>query len=869
MVLLVVGIQTKTTNNSEQCDIIYYDKAQITLKCSGLTIKDKVFDIGDYITLPKDYRNQPVKLIMSFTNMQNVSGRPFQGIARNIEYLDLSQTNITHLPEDMFSQMSQLKYLDLSMNPLCFTETSFPNEVFKDLKSLEVLKVLSTWCKKVESYPHVELGRLISMKALYIRGINNGTFGEGMKSLVNLEKLVFAGRGCHMSNISHDLVKHLNGGNNLKELSIVHCKVKHVDPGLLKTFTNLTRLNLACNKYLTLPDAMEVVHNLGSGKLDSLVLDNIHHNVFNKIDREMMCHKSMVSVRRLSMRACLISFLDTTVTECLPHLQHLAIGDNPLMVAKQPENNTNPFIDVTNLEVLDVSYGFTSFTSHAFSYLQCHKEDFEDFFVNIDHLRKKIGSTSHYDNHPEMKTEKVTNETGLGLLHLPPKLRFILAQHFPWYQDGPFQHVSPDNQVMVLNISNTRLSDLQHTMAGLHHLRVLDLSMCDLQSIPQGHWLQFPHLTHLYLSSNRLGYRKTTNYGYQKTKFDDILSGLTSLQVLDLSRNGINMISSGDLDDMESLTYLDLSKNGLSILNPRIRHIVNMTFIDVSYNNLKRLEKQLMKDLDCLMMTSETITVDIRENPIVCDCSNMDFFVWINQTSVNVILDGGNIICDIGNMSGLEAVQDPAKLCPSLHIHIHTLPTWELAVLCGTSLVVMIIVVFLAHRFRWTLRFLNLTKYTTKCCRKQTRDRLYSYNVYIVFAKDDIRWIVGELAWYIEQEWGMRACLSFRDYRQSLSTRENIVYSLDNSAKVIVVVSSAYVGNPMAKFELEMAIAHNPDSILVVQKEECDLVGAPQVLRQLVKRSTVLTWRENNPKEQEDFWLHLQAALDVDAQTQV
>ncbi len=149
-------------------------------------------------------------------------------------------------------------------------------------------------------------------------------------------------------------------------------------------------------------------------------------------------------------------------------------------------------------------------------------------------------------------------------------------------------------------------------------LSILVLSRNSISRIEMNTFTLTPHLLHLDLSSNRLTMLNSS-----------IFTGLRELKELLLFGNQISQINPGAFSDLHSLQRLYLSANRLTdfplglFLEPEGPH--NLTFLDLSYNNLSKVPVQ------SLLSLTQQGGIYLQENPLVCDCALLallEYWMW-------------------------------------------------------------------------------------------------------------------------------------------------------------------------------------------------------------------------------------------------
>ncbi|KAI6232985.1 hypothetical protein M3Y99_00959100 [Aphelenchoides fujianensis] len=157
------------------------------------------------------------------------------------------------------------------------------------------------------------------------------------------------------------------------------------------------------------------------------------------------------------------------------------------------------------------------------------------------------------------------NCNGAKLDHIPPML-------------------NPALETLSLAGTNVRLNDY---ISLYPQLQSLDLSDCNISSIPPRFFDDLAELRVLRLKSNRIA------------RLDvDLLAALPKLELLDLSDNTINQIDSEAFAGLESLQRLNLSANRLKDVEPRwFDALEKLQTLDLSGNGIRSISSTAFKGL--------------------------------------------------------------------------------------------------------------------------------------------------------------------------------------------------------------------------------------------------------------------------------
>src|SRR6218665_3976501 len=82
---------------------------------------------------------------------------------------------------------------------------------------------------------------------------------------------------------------------------------------------------------------------------------------------------------------------------------------------------------------------------------------------------------------------------------------------------------------------------------------------------------------------------------------------------------------------------------------------------------------------------------------------------------------------------------------------------------------------------------------------------VFAIDVFVGYSRSDSNWVITQLLPRLEQECNLRLCIHERDWLPGRDIAENILESIDNSRKTLLIVSNAFALSPWCHFELTMA----------------------------------------------------------------
>ncbi|TYG78136.1 hypothetical protein ES288_D02G033700v1 [Gossypium darwinii] len=562
-------------------------------------------------------------------NLENEGFGKLSSTLSNLEILDLRENYLNDSILLSLSELSSLRYLDLSYNR--FERSSHPRG-FQWLSRLTKLETLDISGNSLKNSILLHMRNLSSLKTLSLSGNQLG------------------GKLLHIQELNHLA--------NLKYLDLSGNKIESISNKGLSNLTNLKKLDLGGNQIESFQSFKDGGRKLELTHLEELNLDGNHFNTSVFASLNKLSNLKSLSIRGNGLKGS----IDMKDLEAFINLRELYMGRNELkdLVIHQDSNvsssleeiyldystlNTNilqsigvfaslktlslyhcgligplpnqGWCDLKNLEVLDVSNNalegmlprcFSNLTS--LRVLDVSRNHFQiplSFapFANLSNLKalsinenKMVMESSFYTSIPKFQLEVIRLPKCIASQQLSRKFpTFLYYQYDLRYVDLSHNNLSGTVPTWLLE-NNTKLEDLilkgnsftgplSLSSALISDVSSIDISENKLQGqIPTGICSTFPHLSRLFLSKNAF-----------EGNIPLCLSGMKDLSFLDLSDNHLYGKVPEELITKGSLTILRLSNNNLSgnvvpvILNAKgVRNLYldgnnfsgEMTNVDVS-----------------------------------------------------------------------------------------------------------------------------------------------------------------------------------------------------------------------------------------------------------------------------------------------
>ena len=144
----------------------------------------------------------------------------------------------------------------------------------------------------------------------------------------------------------------------------------------------------------------------------------------------------------------------------------------------------------------------------------------------------------------------------------------------------------------------------------------------------------------------------------------NMFSKLQKLQYLDLSYTNIHQIPADFLLDYPDIKSFSLRGLNIAKFNVKLIKSKNLEFLDISEIGLTHLSEHFTNELDLLARSiSHNVSINLNENPLVCNCDNIYFMKWLSETKV--IFEKEKLTCIYNNSKVLlyKINMNSLKIC--------------------------------------------------------------------------------------------------------------------------------------------------------------------------------------------------------------
>nr|KAG5695320.1 hypothetical protein BaRGS_006544 [Batillaria attramentaria] len=344
-----------------------------------------------------------------------------------------------------------------------------------------------------------------------------------------------------------------------------------------------------------------------------------------------------------------------------------------------------------------------------------------------------------------------------------------------------------------------------------------------------------------------------------------LFKNLESLETLDLSYNNFMNVDPHMLRAQRRLMKLNMAGNRLQSLSVDLEPHEDLELLDLSHNMLPTLLPHERQVLDTLAATHD-VTLLLRDNSLLCACSNLDFVRWLWTTSVQLDGDGSsarNYTCvtDTGEVSDTHTVMMQYDFHWRRCVGQQVLGAVTAAFLLQ---MLALVIVYVVSR-SWT--HLRYAWKVMKRLRLPHREH-FRRDAYVGYADADWVFACLMLPACLEERHGVSLLLRDREELPGSIRAESIVEHIDDSWKVMLLVTRDFARDEWAcGFTVQQAQRSitdtMPDRVIVVFMEDParlpPMASLERLLRMVPERNVMYVHKDTPPHDPQ--WDRLAMAI--------
>ena len=726
-------------------------------------------------------------------------------------HLDISDCHVPILDSRSFKGLIRLSVLFIWRTNIQMIKHGF----MENLPQLYWLKLNSDQIKVISPYAFTGNSKLLFLQLRFnsISSLQLEEYEEKIdKETLSLNSFVLA-----QNDIGHLDDKSLVGYNVFGILDLGHCNIRNISENAFRSLPELTGIDLSFN------NLSDIRNNIFSPCNRSLQLIELTGNQVHSLNLEKQ-FPGLNSLTHFHLNKNTIRSIKGNFS-MFPRLFHLDISENSMRIIR-----SNILQNTSRLHSLFLHNNrITNISEDAFS--GCLSLQFLNLSIN---LLESLSPTT-FSEMPELLDLNLSNN----------KLRFLYQNTF-----------SMCRKLLVLNLSMNLLHFVTSgALQGLFSLQLLDVSFNKIEEISRDAFSRCdqklrckqmeatPPLKYFNVSNNRLRVIELTldthdlvsvnvSNNFLHTIDKKMFSKCSNLTSLSVRFNTISYIPLEVSDtNFPNLTYLDFGFNKLISLKSEA--LVRMTSLQEVYldnNMIKTIATKSLQKLTKLKI------FHLRNNSLSCRCSLLDFKDWTSSMSFRIKMD--NITCTKSDQSRMNLNDVNLEFCRYLIQNIVIGVSVAVVVFCVSTVII--------YRFRLEIQVIIYCKWGIRFrfCQKPD-DGSFSHDGFVSFVHTDDQFVLNELMTFLENHHGYKLLIHYRDFEVGVDISDNIIKSIDDSARIIIILSEAFLESHWGAFEFEQAFysilkRRNQRLIVLVMDDQVLNNPSNNIVKKIIATKTYL-----------------------------
>lgn len=858
-----------------------------------------------------------VVLNLSNNKITKIDSLMFQDL-NNLQFLSLENNKIMRISEGAFSSLKNVHSLSLSHNKLTHIDSHhFSNFYVLDQLFLEENRIVSIHPRSFEN--------ITKLSDLVLNGNNLGEIPEAVKNLRFLKSLdlgkndISVVESAHFEGLDNLFALRLFDNSivnitkdafatlpSLQILNLASNKIKFIDRQAFGSNSTVKALRLDMNELTDIRGVFVNMNYLGwlnisnndlvsfdYGQMPpSLEWLDMHQNRIQKLENHLDL-KTNINIKMLNVGHNQLTSIDES---SLPGaIELLFLNNNNINRV-----NSGTFLRKPNLQKV-VLYGnkIQTIDISAFALSPVSEDrDLPEFFIGGNPFHcdctmewlQRINHLSRSRQHPRVTDLETVTCT---LTHSRGKESEFLLDLKPSQFLCPYE----THCFALCHCCEFDACDCEMTCPDrcscYHDLtwssNVVDCSNAGFDKVPS----RIPmDATEIYLDGNNfkelgnhvfIGKKKLQTLYLNNSNIDAVnnrtFNGIDSLKILHLENNNIEKLDGMEFNKLDNLIELHLEDN-------KIKTIHNETFSSLSSLGVLKLDNNGIVDFLPWKIVNDASAVQtkvsLRGNKWQCDCekiSELEHWLVVHSEDVNVLVchtpDGqptNNTIASVILKCKKAAEESTVGSVTQRHLFLDSSKLVEnyIPYVAVVSVLTIIILLFcvLLFLFREEFRLWVHSKYGVRvftCSAKKLNDvKDRNFDAYVVYSLRDDDFVSRAFAAELEQT-GHSLCLHHRDLQVSeRCSDDSIVNGVENSKRLIIVLSISFLQNEWYKPEFKSALqsginsvnaSHRRQKIIFIVTTDLSALTLDPDLKALLKTCTVIVWGEKNCREKLNFRL--------------
>ncbi|XP_070535054.1 toll-like receptor 1 [Ptychodera flava] len=309
------------------------------------------------------------------------------------------------------------------------------------------------------------------------------------------------------------------------------------------------------------------------------------------------------------------------------------------------------------------------------------------------------------------------------------------------------------------------------------------------------------------------------------------------------------------------LRYLDMSGNKIVTINGSSWYLPNLTTLLLARNGIVSIPESFLAE----KFLPSLRVVDLQRLPFSCDCQLSWFRKWAESDKVVALEGFSDYRCSSSTDSKVSYVKDFNPWLLKCESNLVT----EIIIILSCATVIMVSLSAVCVYNRWYIKYACfVVKLKVRGYREivDLEEKQKKYDAFVSYNSKDEDFVDDELLHHLETKF--RICVDSKHFIGGKSIIDNIIDSIQDSRKTILLLTPNFVKSEWCYFEMQMALHRlfdeGRDVVVLVLLEPIPEKDLPRRLRKLFAKKTFIEWpQENNQTARQLFWAKLEDAIKV------
>ncbi|XP_062614777.1 toll-like receptor 2 [Saccostrea cucullata] len=341
--------------------------------------------------------------------------------------------------------------------------------------------------------------------------------------------------------------------------------------------------------------------------------------------------------------------------------------------------------------------------------------------------------------------------------------------------------------------------------------------------------------------------------GVQLTAYQDVAEkifrvfrSLRKIEILILKRTSLTTFPKKLFPMMPKLTNLSLQDCRLK--DSQLNNFVNVTL------NFLLLDNNLISTITKANIPEKVKHLGLSGNPFYCTCDLVWFRAWLRQNSGKILGWPSNYSCSLPK----EWVDKSLSDFDLDYSFCHPIDPYIVFAICiSSAFCLFVIMSFIFYKKRWQIKYQLYRLRAKRRGYQVLGDHGFAYDVFVSYNSADSVWVISEMIPRLEKKEKLKLCLHERDFEVGKHIVDNIVDAIQNSRKVLIILSNRFAQSQWCQFESTMAqlrsIKNGEGAVIVIILENIHVQNMSKPLNILMKTTTLIEWT-NDKRAKEMLW---------------